>query len=223
MAALLAALEYRRRTGIGQYIDQAQLESALQFLSPTLLDYMVNGRVQERVGNDHAHMAPHGVYPAMGEDCWIAIAVQTDTQWQALCERMQRPDLLPDARFAMANQRLAYRTDLDAILSSWTCQHDAHALEALLQAHGIAASAVLTMDELYRDPQLAHRSHLIEISHPIHTTTTVEGSRFELSDTPAQITRAAPILGCDTRYVLETFLGYSPGQIRGLESRQVLR
>jgi crotonobetainyl-CoA:carnitine CoA-transferase CaiB-like acyl-CoA transferase len=73
VAALLAALAYRRRTGMGQYIDQAQLESALQFLSPALLDYAVNGRVQGRMGNDDPHMAPHGVYPTMGEDRWMPL------------------------------------------------------------------------------------------------------------------------------------------------------
>ncbi len=218
VAALLAALEYRRRTGVGQYIDQAQLESALQFLSPALLDYTVHGRVQTRAGNDDAHMAPHGVYPTVGEDRWIAIAVQTDVQWQALCDLMQRPDLL-----ASKAPRLSHRAELDAILSSWTCQYEARALETLLQAKGIAASAVLTMDDLYHDPQLAHRGHLIELSHPIHTTTTVEGSRFRLSGTPAQMTRAAPILGCDTQYVLEILLGYSSAQINTLESQNVLR
>lgn len=222
VAALLAALEYRRRTGMGQYIDQAQLESALQFLSPALLDYTVNGRVQGRLGNDDPHMAPHGVYPTMGDDRWIAIAVQTDVQWQALCSLMQRPDVASDARFAEMPQRLAHGAALDALLSSWTRQHDAQALETVLQGRGIAASAVLTMDDLYRDPQLAHRGHFIELSHPLHGTTTVENARFLLSDTPAQLTCAAPVLGCDSRYILETFLGYSADHIDELESRGVL-
>ncbi len=157
VAAILAALDDRRRTGRGQYIDQAQLESALQFLSPALLDYVVNGRVQDRVGNDDAQMAPHGVYPTLGEDCWIAIAVQSDSQWQALCELMQRQDLSTSQAppLSEVHHRLAHRAELDAILSSWTCQYEAHTLAARLQAHGIAASPVLTLDDLYRDPQLA--------------------------------------------------------------------
>lgn len=225
VAALLAALEHRRRTGMGQYLDQAQLESALQFLSPALLDYTVNGRVQARAGNDDPHMAPHGVYPTMGEDRWIAIAVQTDAQWQVLCELMQHPDAvrLHETRFAETHQRLANRAELDAILSSWTRQHEAHTLESTLQNRGIAASVVLTMDDLYRDPQLAHRGHFIALNHPLHTTTTIENARFQLSETPAQITRAAPILGCDTQYVLETMLGYSSDQINKLVSQQALR
>jgi len=107
-------------------------------------------------------------------------------------------------------------------LSTWTRQYKAQALETTLQVHGIAASAVLTMDDLYRDPQLLHRGHLIELSHPLHHTTTVEGSRFQLSDTPAHLTRAAPILGCDTSYVLTTILGYDSDRIRKLVSQKTL-
>jgi crotonobetainyl-CoA:carnitine CoA-transferase CaiB-like acyl-CoA transferase len=221
--ALLAALEYRRRTGQGQYIDQSQLESALQFLSPALLDYTVNGRVQGRVGNGDAHMAPHGVYPAAGEDRWVAIAVATDAQWQALCTLMERPELCQDSRYATASGRLAHQDVLDALLATWTQDRDALAVEALLQTHGIAASVVQNMDELYHDPQLAQRGYFVRLAHPLLGTTTVEGSRFRLVDTPAQVNRAAPMLGCDTRYILETILSYAPDRIAALEAQGVFQ
>src|SRR5207244_3112715 len=98
--AVLAALEYRRRTGQGQHIDVSQAEAALHFLGPTLLDYTVNGRVQGCVGNRDLNAAPHGVYPAAGTDRWVAITVETDDQWQALCTVMERPEWLRDVRFA---------------------------------------------------------------------------------------------------------------------------
>jgi benzylsuccinate CoA-transferase BbsF subunit len=168
--------------------------------------------------------SPHGVYPTVGKDRWIAIAVQTNAQWQALCALMQDRDssLLQDTRFAEVEHRLAHRAKLDASLASWTRQYEAQALEAILQVHGIAASAVLTMEDLYSDPQLLHRSHFIALSHPIHLTTTVEGSRFQLSDTPAHIVRSAPILGCDTSSVLTTILGYDSAQIEKLVSQKTL-
>ena len=104
-AAILAALEYRRRTGQGQYIDQSQSETALHFLAPALLDYTVNHRVQERSGNRDPHMAPHGVYRAAGEDRWVAIAIATETQWQAFCYVLHRPELVHDERFATVQAR----------------------------------------------------------------------------------------------------------------------
>jgi benzylsuccinate CoA-transferase BbsF subunit len=221
--AILAALEYRRRTGQGQYIDQSQAEAALHFLGPALLDYTVNHRVQGQIGNRDRHLAPHGVYPAAGEDRWVAIAVSTSAQWTALCSVMQRPDLAEDARFATSSARLAQQDELDAIIAAWTRQRDAHELEALLQAQGITASAVQTMYDLYRDPQLAHRGHFVELAHPLHGLTTVEGSRFQLARTPARIEQAGPTLGRDNRYVLETILGYSPERIAALAAQGVLR
>ena len=220
--AILAALEYRRRTGQGQYIDLSQAEAALHFLGPALLDCTVNDRVQDRVGNRDANYAPHGVYPAVGIDRWIAIAVTNDSQWQALCTVMERPDLLHDERFVTMVARLAHQDLLDEQIASWTKERDLFQAEAMLQAQGIPASAVRPMHELSQDPQLVHRGHFVQLTHPTHGTTTVEGSRFRLSRTPAQVTGAAATLGRDNQYVLETILGYSEERITELVAAGVL-
>ena len=222
VAAILAALDHRRRTGQGQHIDQSQAESALHFLGPALLDYTVNDRVQGRTGNRDAHLAPHGVYPAAGEDRWVAIAAGADEQWQALCEAMERPELLRDERFATAAARLAHQDELDAILAEWTKGQEAEEAEATLQARAVPASVVQNSGEMYADPQLAHRGHFVEVEHPTHGTITVEGSHFRLSRTPARFARAAPTLGQDNQYVLETLLGYSTERIGELVAEGVL-
>ncbi len=221
-ATILAALEYRRRTGEGQYIDQSQAESALHFLAPALLDYTANGRVQERTGNRDRHMAPHGVYPVQGEDCWVAIAVTDEKQWGALCEVLGQHELVLDKRFTTLDKRLDNSDELDDIVSAWTRTHAAQDVETALQARGVAAYAVPTMYEAYEDTQLAHRSHYLELDHPLHGTSFVEGSRSHLSRTPARVERAAPTIGQDTRYVLETILGYSAERINTLESQGIL-
>ena len=222
VAAILAALDHRRRTGQGQHIDQSQAESALHFLGPALLDYTVNDRVQGRTGNRDAHLAPHGVYPAAGDDRWVAIAAGADEQWQALCEVMERPELLRDERFATAAARLAHQDELDAILAEWTKGREAEEAEATLQARAVPASVVQNSGEMYADPQLAHRGHFVEVEHPTHGTITVEGSHFRLSRTPARFARAAPTLGQDNQYVLETLLGYSTERIGELVAEGVL-
>ena len=86
VAMILAALDHRRRTGEGQHVDQSQVECSLQFLAPHLLDAQVNGRALDRVANDHPAMAPHGVYPAAGDDEWIAVAARDDGDWRRLCD-----------------------------------------------------------------------------------------------------------------------------------------
>ncbi len=222
VAAILAALEYRRRTGRGQYIDQSQAEASLHFLGPALLDYTVNGRVQQRVGNRDSRLAPHGVYPAAGDDRWVAISVAADEQWRALCSVMGREELAGDSRFATPGARLAREDELDEMLAEWTKPQDAEEVEATLQSRGVPASVVQNSKELYADPQLLQRGHFVEVPHEIHGTTTVEGSRFKLSRTPARIERSGPTFGRDNQHVLETILGYSPERIAELAAAGVL-
>jgi crotonobetainyl-CoA:carnitine CoA-transferase CaiB-like acyl-CoA transferase len=221
-AAVLAALDHRRRTGRGQYIDQSQAESSLHFIAPALLDHAVNGRVQTRAGNDDPACAPHGVYPAAGDDRWVAIAVTNDEQWRELCGVIGRPDLAADERYATAQDRLARRAELDAIVSEWTSPLAPHEAERLLQARGVPASAVQVSEDVFNDPQLAARDHYVEVEHAVHGPITLEGSRFRLSRTPARIERAGPTFGQDNEYVLKELLGYSDERLAGLVAAGIL-
>ena len=221
-AAILTALEYKRRTGQGQHIDLSQAEAALHFMAPALLDYTANGNVQTRTGNQDRNYAPHGVYPAAGNDAWVAIATQTEEQWQALCQVIERPEWAGDERFATVEGRRAHQDEIDAAISAWTSRQDVFGAEARLQQDRVPASAVRTMHQLYQDPQLLHREHFVDLEHPQHGTTTVEGSRFKLSRTPAQVGGSAATLGRENQYVLEKILGYSEEKITQLVSAEVL-
>lgn len=214
--SILAALEHRRRTGQGQYIDQSQAEASLHFLGPALLDYTVNGRVQGGRGNRDLDLAPHGIYPALGEDRWLALVVQTEEQWRALCTLMNKPELLDDPRFATTEARLAHQDPLDAIVSAWTRTHDRFVAEELLQSRGVSAGAVRSLYEMEKDPQLQHRKHFVQLDHATLGPVTVEGSRFRMSRTPAVVERSAPTWGRDNQYVLEQILGYSEEKITEL-------
>jgi benzylsuccinate CoA-transferase BbsF subunit len=216
VAAVLAALDHKRRTGEGVYIDQSQGEASLHFLAPTILDYTSNGRVEERAGNRDREFAPNGVYPAAGEDRWVGIAVRNDEEWRNLCAAMERPDLVADARFATRAGRLEQIEKLDALVAGWTKTRDMEDIERLLQARGVPASAVQNSTELVRDPQLLHRRHFVELEHPERGKTVVEGSRFTLSRTPPAVRRSAPTLGRDNQYVLEKILGYGEDKITEL-------
>lgn len=221
-AAILAALDHRRRTGEGQYIDQSQAESALHFLTPALLDYSVNGRVAGRVGNYDPGYAPHGVYPAAGDDRWVAIACGTDNHWRSLCAAMERPDLHGDSRFATFDDRQENRAEVDAIVAEWSAKLDRHEIESMLQERGVPASAVQDSADCVGDSQLKHRGHFVELAHPTLGKTVVEGTRFHLSRTGAIVERAAPTLGQHNSYVMEKILGYSEQQITGLVADGVL-
>jgi crotonobetainyl-CoA:carnitine CoA-transferase CaiB-like acyl-CoA transferase len=214
--ALMAALIHRKRTGHGQYIDLAQAESALHFLAVPLLDTVANGREYRPVANYDPDHAPHGVYPAAGDDRWVAIACRTEDQWRALCLAIKRPELAADTRFKTLALRQANRAELDKIISEWTVRFDPHQTEGTLQAAGIPAYTVQTSDDMWRDPQLHHRGHFVQVPHAAMEKTYVENSRFQLSRTPARVDRAAPTLGEHNDYVLANILGYDEDRITDL-------
>jgi len=214
--AILAALEHRRRTGRGQYIDQSQAEASTHFLGPAILDYSANGREQKRVGNADAHFAPHGAYPAAGEDRWTAIVCRTDVEWRALCEEMGRGELAGDPRFATASARLERRDEIDRIVAEWTRPQGALEIERRLQARGVPAHLVQSSADCLVDPQLVHRKHFVELEHPVYGATIVEGARFGLSRTPGEAKQCAPTLGRDNDYVLREILRYDEERITDL-------
>jgi benzylsuccinate CoA-transferase BbsF subunit len=215
-AAILAALEHRRRTGEGQHIDLAQAEAALHFLAPAVLDYTVNGVVTTRAGNRDREMSPHGVYPCAGADRWVAIAARDDRDWRALCEAFGAPQLAADPRFASAASRRAHAEELDARLAEWTAPLAMEEIERRLHAAGVPASGVYNSPELALDPQLAERGHIVALPHPTEGQTFVEASRFRLSRTPARVEGQAPCFGDSTMWVLESVLGYGDERIAEL-------
>jgi benzylsuccinate CoA-transferase BbsF subunit len=220
-AAMLAALEYRRRTGEGQHIDLSQAETALHFLAPALLDVLVNGRVPTRAGNRDDLYAPHGCYPVAGEDQWIAIAVEDDAGWRALCSQLDRPELVEDARFANQAGRVAQADALDLLIAELTADREGAELEAKLQAHGIAAHRVADSAACLADPQLQARGHFVEIGDEGQPSV-VEDTRSRLSRTPARVGRSVPTLGRDNHEVLEQVLGYDGERIAQLVIAGVL-
>ena len=220
--AIPAALEHRRRTGEGQYIDQSQAEAAFHFLTPALLDFSLNGRVRTRVGNDDLEMFPHGVFPARGADRWVAIAVRDATDWRALCDALGRCDWRDDAALEAVDARRAHGNAIDEVISAWSGARDAGAIETELQARGVPAHAVLDMPGLFADAQLQARGHFVELPHPIHGNATIEASRSRLSHTPARIPERALTFGCDNRRVLGELLGFSDEAIAALEAKGVL-
>jgi benzylsuccinate CoA-transferase BbsF subunit len=211
LATVLAALDHRRRTGEGQYIDFSQGEAALHFLTPILLDCEINGRLPQRVGNTDEAMAPHGVYPAAGEDAWVAIACESDEQWRRLAVAMGRLDLASLTTAA----RLARWEELDDAVAAWTCGQDQFAAQERLQSLGVPAHAVQNSPECRTDPQLASFVHFVVTDHAEFGPVELEGTRIYLSDTPARI-GPAPILGQHGLEVLESILGYDHERISRL-------
>ncbi|PZC41700.1 MAG: benzylsuccinate CoA-transferase BbsF subunit [Chloroflexi bacterium] len=219
--AALAALDHRRRTGEGQYIDLSQVEASIPFLGPAVLEASVNGRVLRRRGNRVPGVAPHGVFACAGEDRWIAIAVESEAEWQALCA-VAGQGWAVDERFVDVATREANQDALEASIGAWTSGREAQALEAALQAAGVAAHAVLDSLEGDKDGQLQAVKHFVEIESSDLGTIPVENSRQRLSRTPSD-PRWVGTYGEDNDYVLRELLGLDDAAIAEIAASGALQ
>jgi benzylsuccinate CoA-transferase BbsF subunit len=220
--ALIGALDYRRRTGRGQHLDISQLEAALHFMAPLVLEYANNGHEAQRQGNRHSAVAPHGAYPCQGDDRWCTIACTTDAEWEALCRVMDHPAWTQEARFATMLGRKAHEDELEALLAAWTQTWDATALMHTLQHAGVPAGVVQANRDLLADPQLEHRRHFVYMEHPEVGRHPVQRSEFRLSRSTAEHRWPAPSIGQHTVQVCKEILGMSEDVIRTLIADDVL-
>jgi benzylsuccinate CoA-transferase BbsF subunit len=221
--AILLALAHRERTGRGQHIDYSQLEGVLQLVGPTFLDHGFNGRVGGPIGNRHpaGAGAPHGVFPCRGSDRWIAIAVLTDAEWQALVRAVGDEAWARDPAFAHAPGRVAGIDRLHARLADWTRRFERDALAAQLQAEGVAASPVCDVADLLDHPHYRARHTFLEVVHPLGFRETIYGAYVKCSRTRPEI-RPGPALGQDNDYVFRELLGLSANRYRDLVERRVI-
>jgi benzylsuccinate CoA-transferase BbsF subunit len=212
--ALMAALEYRRRTGKGQWIEQSQLETSLHFLSAPIMDYLVNGRIASRTGNRVPDAAPHGVFPCQGDDCWIAVSIFTDQEWQAFCGAVGYPEWAKRPEFATFLKRKENEDELEKLIGEWTIRYAARELEGKLQSAGIAASMVTKPSDIHEDPQLKHRNYFVRLNHPVMGRPAFEPQPcYILSKTPRELTMPSPCLGEHNSYVFKELLGMSEDEI----------
>lgn len=230
--ALIAALDHRDRTGEGQYLDQAQVEAGLQLLGPALLHYFATGTTPTRAGNEDAELYPHGAYPCQARElagssgpaadaAWIAIAVRDAQDWTALCRVIGRAEWAADPAFGTAAGRRERRAAIDAEITAWTLARTAHAAMTALQAAGVPAGVAQTCEELFADPQLAHREHWWVLEHAVIGPHAYDAPVWKLSRTPAQPLRAGPALGQHTHDICTKILGMTEDEIAELSAAGV--
>lgn len=211
--ALLAALDHSRRTGEGQFIDQAQMESSLHFIAPQLLDVQVSGTSARRNGNAHPTHAPHDVYPSAGDDEWCAIEVEDDDQWRALRRMLGEPAWALDPMLDTAAGRLRNTDLIGRELAAVMVQYEPLDLMARLQEAGVPAGMVQRSSDHQLDPQLAHRSFFRRLKHPEMGEVPYEGHQYRILGYDNGPRFPAPCLGEHTYTVLNEILGLDDDQV----------
>ena len=228
---LIAALDYRRRTGKGQFIDFGQFEAAIHGLWTAPLDFTANGHEQTRLGNKDLEAAPHGAYPCK-DGRWIVIACATEKHWEGFKAALGRPEWCDLDRMRRRWQRLNEQREIDRHIGFWLQDYttdpgrpeptadDApegppvrrfttEEVVELFQSFGVPCAIVKSPEAMHADPQLKHRGHYWTLNHPVMGARTYDGPAFRLSKTPGELRKAAPCLGEDNAYVYREVLGLS--------------
>lgn len=233
VVAVLAALLRRRMTGQGCYIDLSQYESGLQFMTPALLEHAANGTVPTRHGNRDPVAVPHGVYrcadlpsgAAAGgaaADRWCALSVWDDAEWDRLVAALGSPEWATARRLATAAGRRAHEETLDRELSKELRRRERDEVCALLRSAGVHAAPVLTISQLFTDPQLASRGFWRTLPHEVLGSVVGMAPPFALSATPACSASAGPLLGADNDFVFGEVLGLGSEAVQRLRDDGVL-
>jgi len=220
--AVLAALEERRRTGEGQQVELAMLDLAVNVSVEQTLEHAAYGYRMERQGNRGSAAAPQGVYSTV-DHAWLALAVGTDDQWQALCQILGIAELADDVSLARAPGRHAAHDRIDSAVARWSAgQTLAEALGELRRA-GVPAEAVASAYEIDQEPQMISRGFWEEVSHPVVGTYRYPGWPMRLSGGPDRwYRRPAPLLGQHNQEVLRGLLGLTDHELASLRSKAII-
>jgi crotonobetainyl-CoA:carnitine CoA-transferase CaiB-like acyl-CoA transferase len=224
VVAILAALEYRDRTGIGNYIDLSEYESVCTLLGPTILDILANQRDIIPQGNQSEYIpaAPYGCYRCVGEDRWCVIAVFNEIEWQALSRAMGSPEWTQEERFSSLPKRKEHAKELDKLLEQWTVQRKAEELVNLVQEAGVPAGVVQNASDLAKDPQLLARDYFVRLQHPVLGDTISDASPIKFAGGTRDDWKASPLLGQDNQYVYLELLGLTEKELSSYIKRGIV-
>ncbi len=227
--ALLLALEYRRRTGRGMFLECPMVGSALNLAAEQVVEHSAYGHLLERRGNRGATCVPQGVYrtadadPDGARDRWVAISVATDEQWSALCRVVDAPSWAADAALAGAEGRRRVEDRIDEYLAAWCATRPGHAIVRALSGAGVPAEPVVPAHEHDRLEQVVWRKLFEPVEHPVTGTASFIGAPFRHANGPTvHNRRAAPLLGEHNRDILIRILGLSDPEVDDLEADGVI-
>ncbi len=215
-AALLTALVHRQRTGQGQYVNLSMVEAMLQLSTPGLLMHQVDPGAPLRRGNRRDSLAPHGFYPAVGDDQWLALVIDSGAAFSALAKLLGRDDWAADPALQTLAGRQAQEDNIDAAIAAWSQQHSAEHAAALLQAAGVAAAPLLHADQMAQQPHLADADFYIDVDRALSGPQRQCGIAIVQNGQRLGARAPAPLLGEHTQAVLQQHLGLGPDQFAAL-------
>ena len=218
--AILAALNNRAVTGLGQYIDMALLDSVIALGGNQITGYFADGRVPFRYGNAHASLVPYQVFTV--KDGEIVVAVGNDTQWQRYCEAINRLDLANDQKWTNVTGRITGRSELVPQLSKTMLEKGMDEWIFLLEKYEVPCGAINNYQQVFSDPQVIHREIKVDTLYSDGSTISTIASPLRLQSTPPDYKRPPPKLGDSNYEILNGLLGYSEASIENLKTEKII-
>jgi len=220
--AIQMALYHRERYGEGQHIEVAQIEALLSTMPEPIVKASLDESVLGTLGNTHPLMAVHNNYPCKGDDKWVSIAIWTEAEWKGFCKALGDPGWTKMEKFADNFKRWLNRKELDGRIAEWTVGKTAQEVMETLQGAGVAAVPCADTEDRYFDPHFQEREIIVNIEHPVTGVDFVPKVVCNLSETPGEIRRPAPLLGEHNNYVYGELLGLSGDEIAELVQKKVI-
>jgi formyl-CoA transferase len=214
--AILAAITHRERTGQGQYIDAALLDTIVAFNANQITSYFASGKIPARWGNAHAQVVPYEVFPT--SDGHVILAVGNDSQFASFCQAAGCPELAEEARFKTNPARIVHRGELIPLIAEIMRTRTKREWIAALEAANVPCGPINNMKEVFEDPQVQHRQLRVDMPHPSGGTASVVRSPLRLSETPVEYRLAPPTLGQHNDEVLRGLLEKSASEITRLKA-----
>jgi CoA:oxalate CoA-transferase len=217
---ILAALESRHKSGLGQKVDVAMLDCQVALLENAIARYLVTGNIPRPAGNRHTSIVPFE--PFETSDGEVMVAAGNDALWQKLCEALGLPELKDDPRFLTNPLRQQHYNQLRPPIAAAFMQKSTDEWLEILEQAGVPNGPINTVDRVLQDPQVLAREMVVNVEHPVAGQVTMAGLPIKLGDTPGCIRRPAPVLGESTEQILEQLLGYSADRVAELKHRGVI-
>ena len=218
--AVLAALTFRERTGQGQHIDLALLDTQVAMLANQNMNFLTTGRAPERRGNAHPNIVPYQAFATA--DGHVILAVGNDAQFRRFCALAGCAGLADDSRFAANRDRVAHRAALIPLLEPILRSRATRAWIAALEAAGVPCGPINHLDEVFADPQVRHRGMRIDLPHPEAGSVPLVANPIRLSASPLDHALPPPLLGQDTADILRNLLGLPEAELARLSNDKVI-
>ena len=218
--AILAALFARERTGEGQYIDMALLDSQVALMSYVASNYLISGELPQRLGNGHPNIVPYQEFKA--RDGYFAFGAGNDGQWRKLCEALNKPEWITDGRFQTNSARLAHRDTVITMLNEIFATRDAAQWMALFDQIGIPSAPINNIEQVFNDPQVQARGLQTQAQHPSGETVSLVRSPLHIPTNPSQIRYPPPQLSEHSEEILAELLDYDADTVAQLRQEKVV-